>query len=80
MRYYVTPTRMASIKKIDNKSIDEGGVVEEWVKKVKRNKRYKVPVIKYVSHGDVMYSIWKIVNNIILTLYGTDSWSLDLLW
>lgn len=79
MRYSVTLPRITRIKKIDNKRVDEGGVVE-GVKKLKRNKRYKLSVIKYISHGNIMYNIGKIVNNIIMTLYGIDRWLLDLLW
>ena len=32
--------------------------------------RHKLPVVKKITHGDVMYSIGNIVNNIIITLYG----------
>ena len=38
-------------------------------------KRYKLPVIKQVSHGDEKYSTRNIVNNTVQTLYG-DGWSL----
>jgi len=40
----------------------EGG---EWMKWVKRVKRYKLEVIKYISPGDVMYSMVTIVNNTV---------------
>ena len=33
-------------------------------------KSYKLPVIKYINHGNVKYSIRNIVNNTIVTLYG----------
>ena len=33
-------------------------------------KRYKFSVIKYMSHGDVKYSIGNIVNNVVITLHG----------
>ena len=33
---------------------------------MKRIKRYKLPVIKDVSHSDVMYSMVSTVNNIVL--------------
>ena len=36
-----------------------------WVKWVEGVKRYKI-CIKYISHGDVMYSMMTIVNNIVL--------------
>ena len=42
-------------------------------------KRYKPPVIKYISHRNVIYSIRNMVNNIAITLYG-DKWLLDSLW
>ena len=29
-------------------------------------KRYKLPVIKYISHGDVIYSMVTIVNNTVV--------------
>lgn len=45
--------------------------------KVKGNKRYEFPVIKEISHGDIMYSIGNIVHNTLVTLYG-DGWLLDL--
>ena len=41
-------------------------------------KKYKLPVIKQISHEDVRYSIGNTVNNIVITLYG-DRWLLDLL-
>ena len=37
---------------------------------MKEIKRYKLPVIKSISHGEVMYGIGNIVNNIAITLYG----------
>ena len=59
--------------------------VEEWATWVKRIKRYKLPVIKQTSHGDVMYSMGaKVAKKLTLkcsyhlkekiaTLYG-DRW------
>ena len=38
-----------------------------------RDKMYKLPVIKSISHGDVTYSIGNIVNNIVITL-SDDRW------
>lgn len=35
-------------------------------KKCQVFKRYKIPVIRYVTPGDVIYSLVSIVNNIIL--------------
>lgn len=40
--------------------------------KVKENKRYKFPVIKLTSYREMMYSIGKAVNNIIITLMVTE--------
>ena len=36
-------------------------------------KRYKLPVMKSVSHGDEKYSRGNIFNNIEITLYGDRS-------
>ena len=33
-------------------------------------KRYKLPVIKQVSHRDVMYHRGYIINNTVITFYG----------
>lgn len=52
-----------------------GGIGE----KLKGNKRYKLPIIKYISHRHVVYSTGNRVNNIMITLYS-DRWLLDLLW
>lgn len=38
------------------------------VKSVKCIEKYKRPVIKSVSHGEVIYSMGNIVSNIVLTL------------
>lgn len=38
----------------------------ERAKWVKRVRRYKFPDIKYVSHGDVLYSMVTLVNNTVL--------------
>lgn len=39
------------------------------MEKVKGNKRYELPVMKQISHGDVMYNLnINIVNNAIMTL------------
>ena len=43
-----------------------------------KGKGGKPPVIKN-SHWDIMHSVRKIVDVIIITLYG-DKWSLGLLW
>lgn len=41
-------------------------------------KWYQLQVNKIkISHGDVMYCVGNIVNNILITLYG-DTWSLNL--
>ena len=50
-----------------------------WGEKMKRIKRYKLPVIKYIlSHKYVVYSIRNIVSNTVTVLYGgrplPDSW------
>lgn len=46
-------------------SIDtENKLLRGWVRKVKGNERYKLPVIKSVSHGGVMYSRGNIVSSI----------------
>ena len=37
-----------------------------WDKQVKVIKRYKILVIKSISHGDLMYIMVTIVNNIVL--------------
>lgn len=37
---------------------------------VKGHKKYQPPGIKKISHGDIMYSRGKIVNIIVVTLYG----------
>ena len=37
----------------------------KWVKEVKR---YKLPVIKLISHGYIMYSVVTIVNNTLLNI------------
>ena len=38
----------------------------------------EVQTSSYISHGDVTYGIRNMINNIIITLYGTDE--LDLLF
>ena len=38
----------------------------------KRIKRYKIPVVKLISPGDVTFSMRNTVNNIVSTLYLTD--------
>ena len=44
-----------------------------WAKQVKGTKRDKLPVIKKKkkSHRNVIYSTGNIVNNIVISLYGT---------
>ena len=37
-----------------------------WTKYVKGIKKYKLPVIKYLSHGGVTYSMVPIVDNTVL--------------
>ena len=37
-----------------------------WAKKVQENKRHKLPVVKEISPGHVMYSLVIIVNNTLL--------------
>lgn len=49
------------------------------MKTMKGSKRYKLPVVKYVDHKNIMYSTGKIANNVVITLYG-DRWILDLPW
>ena len=48
-------------------------------KQVKGIKNYKFPSIKYTNHGDVVYRIGNILNNILVILYN-DRWQLDLSW
>lgn len=43
----------------------EGGV-EEWVKWVKKIKTYKLPVVKLISRGGVMYSMVTVLSNTVL--------------
>ena len=38
--------------------------------KVWGNKRHKFPVIKLISHRDVMHSIKNVVNNIVINVYS----------
>ena len=33
---------------------------------MKEGRRFKLPVIKYIWHGDVMYSMVSVVNNTVL--------------
>lgn len=44
------------------------GVGWGWAKWVKGIKRYKLPIKKYINHGDVMCSMVVIVNNIVLLI------------
>ena len=44
----------------------QGMGLGEWKKWVKEVKRYKLSVIKWISHRDIMYSMRIIINNIIL--------------
>ena len=39
-----------------------------WAKWVKGIKRYKLPVIKYVSHGYEKHSIKNVANNMVIHL------------
>lgn len=39
-------------------------------KYVKETKRYKLTIINYISHGDVIYSKWNIFNHIVITLHS----------
>ena len=50
--------------------VARGKGVTGWAKREKGIKKYKLPVIKQVSHRDVMYSTGNTVNNIVITLYG----------
>ena len=43
-----------------------GGWVGEWAKWVKVVTKHKLPVVKYKSRGDVIYSMVTIVNKTIL--------------
>ena len=43
-----------------------GGGGRKYVNEIKS---CKLPVMKYVSHKDVMYSIGNTVNSIVITLY-----------
>lgn len=36
----------------------------------KENKRFKLPGIKQISLGDMVYSIENIINDIVIALYG----------
>ena len=42
----------------------------EWVKQMKEIKKYKLPVMKHISHRDEKYNIGNTINNILITLYG----------
>lgn len=44
----------------------EGTGLEGWAKWVKAVKRYKLPIIKQISSGDVMYSTVTVVINIVI--------------
>ena len=50
-----------------------------WVKKVKRNKRYHLPMIKQTSHRGVVNSIGNIDSDTEITWHG-DRWLLHLVW
>ena len=43
-----------------------GGWVGEWAKWVKEVTKHKLPVVKYKSRGDVIYSMVTIVNKTVL--------------
>lgn len=47
-----------------------------WKKKVKENRRYKLPVVKQISFEDIMYSLEKTVDSTVITLHS-DRWALD---
>ena len=49
------------------------------VEKMCEVKRYKLSVIKQISHRNTMHIIGDIISNAAITLYG-DRWQLDLLW
>ena len=40
--------------------------MEDWTKYVKGVKKYKLPVIKYISQGGVTYNMVPIVDNTVL--------------
>ena len=47
--------------------------VEGWAKEIKRIKRNKLPALKEVKPGDIVYSIENTISNTIITLQG-DRW------
>lgn len=65
--YKTKPMNKQNKTKLKEKNImvvaigQEGG---QWAKWVKRVKRYKPPAIKYVTHGDITYSM--VIKSIIL--------------
>lgn len=40
--------------------------MEDWTKYVKGVKKYKLPIIKYISQGGVTYNMVPIVDNTVL--------------
>ena len=56
-------------KKLVASRREVGGRISKIVKRIKR---YKLLVIKYISHGDIQYSIGTIVSKIVI-MYG-DRW------
>ena len=47
--------------------------VEGWAKEMKKIKRNKLPALKEVRPGDIVYSIGNIISNTIITLHS-DRW------
>ena len=38
--------------------------------KLRRIKRYKLPIMKQINNGNIIYSTRNVVNNILITLYS----------
>ena len=58
----------------DNKPVVSGWKqVEGWAKEIKRIKSNKLPALKEVKPGDIVYSIENTISNTIITLQG-DRW------
>ena len=58
------------LKYREQTGVVRGKVYGEWVKQVKETKRFKLPVIKQVSHENEKDSIGNTANNIVIMLYG----------
>ena len=58
----------------DNKPVVSGcKQVVGWAKEIKRIKRNKLPALKEVKPGDIVYSIGNTISNTIITLHD-DRW------